>query len=213
MRRASLLLSLSSLLLLSATAKPQQKAKAKSPAGASRAITSKTKSGIGTVANGKKNSSSKSARPVTTRLVRTKSGRLTRVVVHSPPPPSYQTHPDPERYVEIQKALADRGYFKGEPNGQWGDDSVDALRRFQAASNLPDDGKISALSLSGLGLGPRHDGSTASTVPLPTPDAASPSVAPAPSIVGSTVGPAASAPAPVPTGNLPVGTPHPPNLQ
>src|SRR3954451_20987164 len=35
---------------------------------------------------------------------------------------------------------------------------------------LPDDGKITALSLTGLGLGPRHDGSTASTVPVPAPD-------------------------------------------
>jgi hypothetical protein len=66
-------------------------------------------------------------------------------------------HPDPERYQEIQKALADRGYFKGDVNGQWGDDSVDALKRFQADSKLPDDGKINALSLIGLGLGPKHD--------------------------------------------------------
>lgn len=94
--------------------------------------------------------------------------------------------------MEIQKALADRGYFKGEVNGQWGDDSTDALRRFQAGSNLPDDGRITALTLSGLGLGPRHDGSSASTVPLPA-------EVPAPSVTGSTVGPAASAPAPPPS--------------
>ena len=74
--------------------------------------------------------------------------------------PSYQLHPDPERYQEIQKALADRGYFKGEVNGQWGDDSVDALKRFQADQKLPDDGKINSLSLIGLGLGPKHNGST-----------------------------------------------------
>ncbi len=72
--------------------------------------------------------------------------------------PSYQLHPDPERYQEIQKALADRGYFKGEVNGQWGDDSVDALRRFQADQKLQADGKINSLSLIGLGLGPKHDG-------------------------------------------------------
>ena len=30
------------------------------------------------------------------------------------PGPSYQTHPDSARYQEIQKALADKGYFKGE---------------------------------------------------------------------------------------------------
>jgi peptidoglycan hydrolase-like protein with peptidoglycan-binding domain len=68
-------------------------------------------------------------------------------------------HPDPQRYQEIQKALAERGYFKGEANGQWGDDSVDALKRFQADQKLPDDGKINSLSLIGLGLGPKHNGS------------------------------------------------------
>ena len=129
------------------------------------------------------------ARPAATRLVRTKSGRLTRVAVHAPPAPTFQTHPDSDRYVEIQKALADRGYFKGEPNGVWGDDSVDALRRYQAGASLPDDGKISALTLTGLGLGPRHDGSTASTVPAPEAPTA-------PSVVGSTTGPAASTPPP-----------------
>src|SRR6266702_2243712 len=64
--------------------------------------------------------------------------------------PSYQLHPNPERYQEIQKALAERGYFKGDVNGQWGDDSVEALKRFQADQKLPDDGKINALSLIGL---------------------------------------------------------------
>lgn len=100
--------------------------------------------------------------------------------------PSYQTHPDPERYAEIQKALADRGYFHGEANGEWKDDSVDALKRFQGDQKLPDDGKINALTLTGLGLGPHHDGSTAATVPLPTAPVAQPPVS------GSTVGPASS---------------------
>jgi hypothetical protein len=72
-----------------------------------------------------------------------------------------QLHPDPQRYQEIQKALADRGYFRGEVNGQWGQDSVDALKHFQAGQKLPDDGKINALTLAGLGLGPKHDGSSA----------------------------------------------------
>src|SRR5438874_11324419 len=60
------------------------------------------------------------------------------------PAPSYQLHPDAERYQEIQKALADRGYFKGEANGQWSDDSVDALKRFQADQKLPNDDKINS---------------------------------------------------------------------
>lgn len=85
--------------------------------------------------------------------------RRTRSRVAAGPP--VQMHPDPERYQEIQKALADRGYFKGDANGQWNDDSVDALKRFQADRHLDDDGKITALTLQGLGLGPKHDGSTA----------------------------------------------------
>jgi putative peptidoglycan binding protein len=90
--------------------------------------------------------------------------------------PSYQLHPDPERYQEIQKALADRGYFKGEVNGQWGDDSIDALKRFQADQKLPDDGKINSLSLIGLGLGPKHDGNSVT----PANGAGGPAVQPAP---------------------------------
>ena len=100
--------------------------------------------------------------------------------------PSYQSHPDPERYAQIQKALADRGYFRGEANGVWKDDSAEALKRFQADQKLPDDGKINALTLTGLGLGPHHDGSTAATVPLPAAPASEPPVS------GSTVGPASS---------------------
>ena len=96
---------------------------------------------------------------------RTAKGRTKRVT-HTAPAPSYQLHPDPERYTQIQQALADRGYFKGQVNGEWNDDSVDALKRFQADQKLESDGKINALTLTGLGLGPRHDGSTASSVPL-----------------------------------------------
>jgi hypothetical protein len=83
----------------------------------------------------------------------------TRHTAHSGP--SYQLHPDVARYAEIQKALADRGYFKGEADGKWGDDSVDALKRFQADQKLDNTGKIDSLTLIGLGLGPKHDGSLA----------------------------------------------------
>jgi hypothetical protein len=80
--------------------------------------------------------------------------------------PSYQLHPDPDRYRQIQQALADRGYFKGQVNGEWNEDSIDALKRFQTDQQLDPDGKINALSLKGLGLGAKHDGSSAATVPL-----------------------------------------------
>ena len=82
------------------------------------------------------------------------------------PAPSYQLHPDAERYTQIQQALTDRGYFKGPVNGQWNDDSVEALKHFQADQKLETDGKLNAHTLTGLGLGPKHDGTTAATVPL-----------------------------------------------
>jgi peptidoglycan hydrolase-like protein with peptidoglycan-binding domain len=69
---------------------------------------------------------------------------------------NYQAAPTPERYKEIQQALASKGYFKGEVNGAWGSDSVDALRRFQGEQNLDPDGKLGSLSLIALGLGPKR---------------------------------------------------------
>lgn len=69
---------------------------------------------------------------------------------------NYQAAPTPERYKEIQQALASKGYFKGEANGQWGPDSVEALRRFQSDQNLEPDGKLGSLSLIAMGLGPKR---------------------------------------------------------
>ena len=67
-----------------------------------------------------------------------------------------QAQPTPERYKEIQEALASRGYFNRQADGNWGPDSVDALKRFQRDQNLTDDGKIGSLSLIALGLGPKR---------------------------------------------------------
>ena len=86
---------------------------------------------------------------------------VTRRKVSRVPKPAYQVHPDPERYKEIQQALADKGYFKGDVNGQWGDDSVSAMKQFQVDQKLSDDGKISAPALIGLGLGPKHEATAA----------------------------------------------------
>jgi peptidoglycan hydrolase-like protein with peptidoglycan-binding domain len=74
------------------------------------------------------------------------------VVVHRAP-----QQPSPERYKEIQQALASKGYFKTEPDGNWGPASVDALKRFQHDQNLVEDGKIGSLSLIALGLGPKRE--------------------------------------------------------
>jgi peptidoglycan hydrolase-like protein with peptidoglycan-binding domain len=86
------------------------------------------------------------------------------------PSRSFQQVPTADRYKEIQQALADKGYFHGEPNGQWGSDSTDALKRFQADQSLMPDGKISSLSLIALGLGPKR--LTAKSDSAPPPQAA-----------------------------------------
>jgi peptidoglycan hydrolase-like protein with peptidoglycan-binding domain len=88
---------------------------------------------------------------------------------------SYQATPTPERYKEIQQALAARGYFKGEVNGQWGPESGDALRRFQSEQNLEPDGKLGSLSLIAMGLGPKRMTAQAKpTSPLISPAVATP---------------------------------------
>lgn len=69
---------------------------------------------------------------------------------------SRQAAPTPERYREIQQALADKGYLKSEPNGVWDAQSADALSRFQTDQKLTPTGKITSASLIGLGLGPRN---------------------------------------------------------
>ena len=92
---------------------------------------------------------------------------------------SYQQAPTPDRYRDIQRALVSKGYYKGEPSGEWGADSSDALKRFQADQSLMPDGKINSLSLIALGLGPKRltaksDAAPPSQIAPPV----SPSVAP-----------------------------------
>lgn len=62
--------------------------------------------------------------------------------------------------MEIQQALADKGYYDGPVDGVWRSECVDALKRFQQNENLEPDGKLGALSLIALGLGPKRDAST-----------------------------------------------------
>lgn len=83
---------------------------------------------------------------------------------------SSQQAPTPDRYKEIQKALAEKGYLHGEPNGEWNADSADALKRFQADQNLTPDGKINSLSLIAMGLGPKRM-TAQNHVPPPPPEA------------------------------------------
>ena len=73
-----------------------------------------------------------------------------------------QLRPTPERYAEIQRALAKAGYFQGPADGVWGQNSVSALAKFQGDNGLEPTGKIDAQSLIKLDLGPKYDSKTAS---------------------------------------------------
>jgi peptidoglycan hydrolase-like protein with peptidoglycan-binding domain len=64
--------------------------------------------------------------------------------------------PTPDRYKEIQDALAKKGYLHADPTGVWDQNSADALRRFQQDQNLQASGKLDSLSIIALGLGPKH---------------------------------------------------------
>lgn len=95
--------------------------------------------------------------------------------------PIAQQQPTVDRYREIQQALADKGYFSGTPDGNWGPESGEALKRFQREQNLEADGKIGALSLMALGLGPRRGTASAQaagppnlTIPVDPPPVAQP---------------------------------------
>lgn len=93
-----------------------------------------------------------------------KQKKHTRYTIYPAPARSPQG-PTPERYQEIQQALMDKGYYKGEVTGQWNPEASDALRRFQSDQNLQVDGKIGSLSLIALGLGPKRTLSAQSTPP------------------------------------------------
>jgi Putative peptidoglycan binding domain len=69
-----------------------------------------------------------------------------------------QALPTPDRYKEIQEALAAKGYLQPEDaSGRWDQASVEALKKFQADQKLDSTGKLNSLSLIALGLGPRYE--------------------------------------------------------
>jgi len=61
-----------------------------------------------------------------------------------------------ERDAAIASVVADKGYYLGAVDGNWGPESVSALQRFQTEQGIDNEGKITALALIGLGLGPKY---------------------------------------------------------
>jgi len=86
---------------------------------------------------------------------RTTSGKKS--VHHVAPGPPRQGAPTPDRYKEIQQALAAKGYLKSEPNGVWDAQSIEAMRQYQTERNLEPTGKLTAAALIDLGLGPKNE--------------------------------------------------------
>ena len=105
----------------------------------------------------KKKATSKSA-PKNTASSQKKSSSKKTPTKPTPSWRSAQRTPTPERYRDIQQALATKGYLQtGSPSGVWDNSSVEALKKFQQDQNLEPSGKIDSLSLIALGLGPRRD--------------------------------------------------------
>lgn len=156
-------------------AQPVQPAKKQSPASGKQQPATKTvrasKAPAKTTTAGTGTSPHKTA--TTTR----KTGTLARKAVKKGPVApraaawrSRQLAPTPQRYREIQDALAAKGYLRAEEaNGAWGQSSMDALKRFQADQKIESTGKINSLSLIALGLGPKHE-SAAAKPPAPAPE-------------------------------------------
>lgn len=58
-----------------------------------------------------------------------------------------------ERVIQIQQALAKRGFYSGETTGVYDEATVDAMRRFQINNKIAVTGYPTAHSLKRLGLG------------------------------------------------------------
>jgi hypothetical protein len=63
-------------------------------------------------------------------------------------------HPGTDRVTAIQQKLAEVGYLKEEPNGQWDNQTREAMRHYQEDNGFPATGLPEAKSLMKLGLGP-----------------------------------------------------------
>ena len=69
-----------------------------------------------------------------------------------------QQRPTPARIREIQQALIREGYLAGKPTGKWDAATTEAMRRYQQAHGHRVTGKLDALSLIKLSLGPKTAG-------------------------------------------------------
>jgi hypothetical protein len=152
----------------SATKKaPARKGATKSAASATKKKAAPSKTGV---SKGTTDSKTTASHPGATKAgPRTAARRGKKVPAKRVSWRNRQLAPTPQRYKEIQDALAAKGYLKPEDaSGTWNQASADALKKFQAGQNLDSTGKINSLSLIALGLGPKRE------TAVPKPPAESP---------------------------------------
>ena len=83
-----------------------------------------------------------------------------RTVVPASSPEPGQTTPkkrrnvniDSSRVIQIQQALASRGFYSGEMTGAYDEATIDSMRQFQTANKIPVTGYPTAQALKRLGL-------------------------------------------------------------
>ena len=114
--------------LVAQTKQAAPKAKASAKTATTKATTSKSSAAKGKAVPASKATQTKGAPTKSTASKSTKAP--------APPKRTGQSQPTADRYKEIQQALADRGFFTGSVDGNWGPSSLDALKRFQASQNL-----------------------------------------------------------------------------
>jgi Putative peptidoglycan binding domain len=68
------------------------------------------------------------------------------------PPKRVNVRMDTSRVIEIQQALASKGFYQGEMSGVYDDSTVDAMRQFQLKENILVTGYPTAHALRRLGL-------------------------------------------------------------
>lgn len=97
----------------------------------------------------------KSSTPATKKPVATRKKASVKHTAKPASPPRQQ-QPTSDRYRAIQQALIDRGFLDGEATGQWDQQSINALKKFERSQHLKEDGKIDSMILIALGLGPER---------------------------------------------------------
>jgi len=156
---------MAAMIVLASTANGAVVTRQKIPAKTAAAQKKSVPARKGATTTGKRPVTASSRKPATTTKTasRGKKAPVKRVTWRN-----RQMSPSPERYREIQSALAAKGFLSPEEaTGTWNQNSSDALKKFQSEQNLESSGRINSLSLIALGLGPRRDITPAPPKPQP----------------------------------------------